>query len=341
MQQARRSLAAVRSRVRSGCAHAGGLALAMMAAVLVQGAAQAAGYPERPIRLVVAYAPGSNADLTARKVTNRLSASLGQQIVIDNRVGASGIIGTEFVAKSAPDGYTLLFGTAQAMVTNLYLFTKLPYDPIRDFSPVARIGTQSQFFVVPLTVPVNSIKELIAYVKARPGQLNYPSSGIGTNAHLSSALFTSMAGLEVSHVPYNNSGALIADLVNGRTQFMSYSFTPLSAMIRAGKLRVLASTGQRRSELFPDAPTMIESGLPDFIIGGWQGIFAPTGAGKEILDRVYSGVAETLKDPDIIAALKADGSEPALAAPVEFVAFMRAEVDRYRKVIAVSGVQAK
>lgn len=335
MQQARRSFV----RVCFACRHASGLMLAMLAAVFAQGAAQAAGYPERPVRLVVAYAAGANADLTARKVTYRLSASLGQQIAVDNRAGASGVIGTEFVAKAAPDGYTLLFGTAQAMVTNLYLFAKLPYDPIRDFSPIARIGTHPQFFVVPLTVPVSSIKELIAYVKARPGQLNYPSSGNGTNAHLSSALFANVAGLEVSHAPYNNPGSLIADLVNGRTQFMSYSYPPLASMIRAGKLRVLATTGQRRSELFPDAPTMIESGLADFVISGWEGIFAPAGTGKEVLDRVYAGVAETLKDPDIIANLKSDGGEASLAAPAEFVAFMRTEVDRYRKIISVSGVQ--
>ena len=303
--------------------------------------AQAAGYPDRPVRLIVAYAAGANADLTARKVTNKLSTAMGQQIVVDNRAGAGGIIGTEAAARSAPDGYTLLFGTAQAMVTNLYLYSKLPYDPIKDFTPIARIGVHPQFFVVPLTVPVNSIKELIAYIKARPGQLNYASSGSGTNAHLSSALFANVAGLEVAHVPYNNPGQLLTDLVSGRTQWMSYSYPPLAAMIKAGKLRVLSTTGQRRSDLFPDAPTMIESGLPDFVISGWEGIFAPAGTGKEVLDRGYAGVAETLKDPDVIANLKSDGGEPALATPAEFITFMRSEVDRYKKIVAVSGAKAE
>lgn len=314
---------------------------ALAVCLCVAASVQAAAYPERPVRLVVAYPAGANADLTARKVTNRLAVSLGQQIVVDNRAGASGIIGTEFAAKAAPDGYTLLFGTAQAMVTNLYLFRKLPYDPIHDFAPIARIGVHPQFFVVTPGLPVNSIKELIAYIKSRPGQVNYPSPGSGTNAHLSAALFANVAGLEVAHVAYNNPGQLVTDLVSGRTQFMSYSYPPLAAMIRAGKLRVLATTGQRRSELFPDVPTMAEAGVPDFIISGWEGIFAPMGTGKEVLDRVHAGVAETLKDADVIANLKSDGGEPALAAPAEFIAFMRTEVERYRKIVAVSGAKAE
>jgi tripartite-type tricarboxylate transporter receptor subunit TctC len=306
-----------------------------------QAVALAAAYPERPVRLVVAYAAGSNADLSARKVAAKLALAPGQQLTIDNRPGASGIIGTDVVAKSPNDGYTLLWGTAQAMVTNVHLFTKLPYDPIRDFAPIARMGTHPHFFVVPLNVPVNSIAELIAYAKARPGQLNYPSSGNGTNAHLSGALFAYVSGLEVSHVPYNNAGALIADLVSGRTQFMSYSYPPLSAMIKAGKLKVLATTGARRSDLFPDIPTMIEAGVPDFVITGWEGIFAPSGAAKDIVTKVYAAAAQALKDPDVVVDIKSDGGAPALANPDEFFTFMRTELERYRKIVAISGAKAE
>lgn len=301
----------------------------------------AAAYPERPIRLIVAYAPGTNADHTARKLSTRISAILGQQFVVDNRSGAGGIIGTELASKSPADGYTLLFGTAQAMVTNVYLYRSLPYDPVKHFSPITRVGTHPHFIVVPLSVPVKSVAELIAYAKARPGQLNYASTGSGTNGHLSGALFGNMAAINIAHIPYNGAAQAITDLVSGRTQLMSYSYPPLAPMIRAGKLRVLATTGEKRSDIFPELPTVMEAGVPGFVITGWEGVFAPAGAPREIIMKIQGAVAETLKDPDLIADIKSDGGEPALNTPDAFAAFIRSELVRYRKIVEISGAKVE
>jgi tripartite-type tricarboxylate transporter receptor subunit TctC len=319
-------------------AFAGGLVLAMRP----QGGVRAQErFPDRPPRIVVPYAAGTATDLFARQLAAPMGDLLGQRPVVDNRLGAGGIVGAEHVARSAPDGYTLLLAGSQTHAINVTLYQRLPYDPMRDFAAVARLATQPMVLVVNPAVPARTVPELVALARARPGQLNYASSGIGTSAHLCGATLRSQAGIDVVHVPYTNSGQLFSDLLGGATSFMFYPYQPLKPHVEAGKLRVLASTGATRPAWLREAPTMAESGLPDFVISVWFAAYAPAGTPGDRVAALSDAFRGALEKPEILAALGAAGTEAFYAPPEETAAFTASEIERYRRIVRDSGARVE
>ncbi len=315
--------------------HTIGVALVMMTA----GAAFAAGYPDRPVRLVVPFASGSNIDLTARQIAPKFAEALGQLVVVDNRGGAGGTIGATIVAKATPDGYTILMGNAptHGMAPNLY--RNLAYDPVRDFTPIGRIATATFVLAVSATLPVNSVPELVAYAKARPGQLNYASSGNGTTAHLSGVLFANKAGVDIKHIPYNSVPRALIDMASGAVALMFYPSQALAPITQTGKARLLATTGSKRSAYLPELPTVMEAGIPDFVAMAWHGFYAPARTPKQIIAVLYAALAKTMEDPKVVASLAASGVDIDLIPGNEFAAFTKAEVERYRQLIAIAGAK--
>ena len=299
----------------------------------------AADYPNRPVRMVVPFAAGSNIDGTARQFSPKFSEFLGQQVVVDNRGGAGGTIGAALVAKSQPDGYTILMGNAPTHGMAPHLYTNLAYDPIKDFTPVGRIDTASLVLAVSATLPVQSVAELVAYAKARPGALNYASSGNGTTAHLSGTLFNNKAGVDLKHIPYNSVPQALVDLSSGAVAIMFYPYQPLMPLVQTNKIRLLATTGRKRASYLPALPTVIEAGIPDFVAIAWHGIYAPAGTPRTIVDTIYKALAKAMIDPKVVASLVATGIDVDLAPAPEFAAFTRQEIDRYRVLIALSGAK--
>lgn len=298
-------------------------------------------YPAQPPRIVVPYAAGTATDLIARQIAGALGDGLGQRPVIENRVGAGGIVGTEAVARAPADGYTMLFAGSQTHAINVSLYQRLPYDPVADFTPVARVANQPLVLVVQPDVPARSVTELIALAKSRPGRLNFASSGIGTSAHLCGSTLGAQAGIDIIHVPYANGGQMFGDLLSGATSFMFYPYQPLKPHVEAGKLRVLASTGATRPEWLKDAPTMVESGFPDFVLSAWFGVFAPSGTPTARVATMAEALRAAMDRADIRAAFAVSGTEAVYAAPDEFKAFIAAEIERYRKVVAASGAKVE
>ena len=313
--------------------------VALASAMLFAPSAIAADYPNRPVRLVVPFAAGSNIDGTARQIAPKFSEILGQQVVVDNRGGAGGTIGAALVAKSQPDGYTILMGNAPTHGMASHLYKNLAYDPIKDFAPIGRIDTASFVLAVSATLPVQSVAELVAYAKARPGALNYASSGNGTTAHLSGTLFNNKAGVDLKHIPYNSVPQALVDLSSGAVAVMFYPYQALMPLVQTSKVRMLATTGQKRASYLPALPTVMEAGIPEFVALAWHGIYAPAGTPKAIADAIYAALAKTMVDPKVVASLVATGIDVDLAPAPEFAAFTRQEVDRYRLLIALSGAK--
>ena len=299
----------------------------------------AADYPNRPVRLVVPFASGSNIDGTARQIAPKFAEFLGQQVVVDNRGGAGGTIGANLVAKSQADGYTLLMGNAPTHGMAPHLYKNLAYDPIKDFTPIGRVDSASFVLAVSATLPVQSMAELVKYAKARPGQLNYASSGNGTTAHLTGTLLNNKAGVDLKHIPYNSVPQALVDITSGAVAIMFYPYQPLMPLLQTGKVRLLASTGMKRASYLPEVPTVIESGIPDFVALAWHGFYAPAGTSKQVVDTVYAALAKTMADPKVVATLAATGIDIDLAPPREFAAFTKAEVERYRQLIAMAGAK--
>lgn len=317
-----------------------GVALVVSAALGLWGAAAfAAGYPDRPVRMVVPFASGSNIDITARQIAPKFSEFLGQPLVVDNRGGAGGTIGASLVAKASPDGYTILMGNAptHGMAPNLY--KNLAYDPVKHFTPIGRTTTASFVLAVSSTLPVKSVTELVAYAKPRPGQLNYASSGNGTTAHLSGALFNNKAGLEIKHIPYNSVPQAFIDIASGAVALMFYPYQPLMPFIQQGKVRLLATTGLKRASYLPDVPTVIEAGLPDFVAYAWHGFYAPAGTSKPIIDILYAALSKAMTEPKVVSSLVISGVDIDVLPPGEFAAFTKVEVERYRHLIALAGAK--
>ncbi len=298
-------------------------------------------FPDHPPRLVVPYAAGTATDLAARQLANVLGDFLGHRPVIDNRGGAGGIIGTELVARSPGDGYTLLFAGSQTHAINVSLYRQLPYNPIADFTPIARLATQPMVLVVPSQLPVRSVAELVVLAKSRPGQINYASSGIGTTAHLSGSTLRSHAGIDITHVPYGSGALLFTGLINGETSLMFYPWQPLKPHVEAGKLRVIATAGETRLPWLPDAPTMIESGFPDFVATSWFGIFGPAGVPEDRVNILAEAIRRTLEHPEIVAGFAAAGTQITYMPPDPFRGFLASEIERYRKVVADSGAKVE
>jgi tripartite-type tricarboxylate transporter receptor subunit TctC len=298
----------------------------------------AADYPTRPVRLVVPYAAGGSTDTVARIVAVQLSERLGQQVVVDNRTGAGTLIGTEIVARAAPDGHTLLMATPPLAV-NPALYAKVPYDLERDFTAVINVAGSSNLLVVHPSIPAHSVKELIALMKAHPGKYNYGSSGIGGAGHLAMALFTSMANVEAVHVPYKGGAPAVADLVAGRLNLMMANLTTAQPHIQAGRLRGLGVGTQRRTPLFPEMPTIAEAGLPGYEANNWNGIVAPRATPRAAIERMHRETAAILRDASIARQLTSRGLEPIGDTPAEFAEYLRTEAAKWGKLVKIAGIK--
>ena len=317
--------------------------LPLTAAVLTYGiaahAAQTDAFPLRPVRVIVPFTPGSGTDIVGRAVAQSLTDSWQQSIVVDNRPGAGGTIAGELVAKANPDGYTLMLGNVSTLAIARSLYPKLPYDPLRDFAPITLITTSENVVVVHPALPVDSVKSLIGYAKARPRQLNYGSAGSGTTTHLGGAMFASMAGVEMTHVPYKGSAQALADLLGGQLQLMFSSVPTALPHIRSGRLRALAVTRLARSATLPELPTMDESGLRGFDISLWQGIVAPAGTPRTIVSKLNQQIVANIRTPRLRDQLVAQGLDPVGNTPEQFGAYIRAEAEKWAKVVKASGAR--
>ena len=315
-------------------------ALASALALITVAGAGAAAYPERPIRLVVPYPPGASTnDILGRGLAVRLSARLGQQVVVDNRAGASGTLGSELVAKAQPDGYTLLVAIASPLSLGPSVYPKLGYDSVRDFSHVARFASIPYAMVVNLSFPATNIKELIALAKARPGHINFASSGTGGTPHLCSELFKLQAGVDMTHVPYKGAGIATIDVVGGQVQMFCTGLTALTGLIRSGKVRALGLASLQRSPQMPELATISEQGLPGFEVTSWSGVAAPAKTPAAIVRRLHAEIAAIVNDADMRNFLHTQGAEPALMGPEEFRAYIQADIAKWAKVIKAAGIR--
>jgi tripartite-type tricarboxylate transporter receptor subunit TctC len=291
----------------------------------------------KPIRLVVGYAPGGPNDILARLLADKLVDRLGQSVIVENRPGADSIIATEMVARSAPDGTTLLLTTGSHTI-HPSVYTKLPYDIVRDFAPIMVVAATGYILVVHPSVPVSSVKELIALAKAKPGQLSYASAGAGGPNHLGMELFKSMAGIDMVHVPYKGGAPAIADMVGGQVQVMFSAMAPALPQVKSGKLRALAVSGAKRSSAVPDLPTVTEAGLPGYEVTGWYGLMAPAGTPRSTIDRLHNELSAILKLPDVRERLMGIGVEPVGDTPEHMRDYMKAEIAKWAEVVKVSGI---
>jgi len=297
-------------------------------------------YPTKPVRMIAASSPGSAVDIVARIVAQKLGEQLGQQVVVDNRAGAGGNLGAELAAKAAPDGYTLFMGTpAHAINTGLY--RKLNYDLIRDFSPVTQVTSGQYVVVVHPSLPAKSIRELIALARGKPGQLNYASAGSGNATHLAGELFASATRIKLVHVPYKGSGPAVTDLVGGQVQLMFANLVAALPQVKTGRIRALAVTGQTRAAAAPELPTVIEAGVPGYVVTSWFGVLVPAATPRELIMKLNAEFARTMSAPDVRDRLAADGAEPTTGTPEQFGAFLRAEITRWTKVVKDAGIVAE
>lgn len=314
-------------------------ALAAALAMAGSGPVLAQAYPAHPIRIIVPASAGAGVlDIMARLVGQRLSASLGQQVVIDNRAGAGGNLGAEVAAKAPPDGYTLLISNT-SLVVSPYLYAKLGYDPLTDFMPVTMINSAPLLLVVHPSLAAKSVAELVAYAKAHPGQLNYGSGGVGSTPYLAAELFKSLAGIDVVHVPYKGGAPALADLVSGQLSFMIENVPGTMPFVKDGRLRALAITSSQRSPLAPEIPTMAEAGVAGYEMIGWNGLFAAKGTPPEIVARLSTELARILRAPEVKEQMAALGAEPAGDTPDAFGAFVKAESVRWGKIIKEKGIR--
>jgi tripartite-type tricarboxylate transporter receptor subunit TctC len=300
-------------------------------------AAHAQTYPDRPVRLIVGFPPGGAADILGRIAAQQLSAGLGQQVVVDNRGGAGGLIATEIAVRASPDGYTLLF-TSIPYVINPHLYRKVAYDPLRDFTPVIQFVSVPLMMVAGPSLPAKSVKELIATAKAKPGQLNYGSAGAGSSSHLAVELFKTMAQVEMTHVPYKGTGPLIADILGGQIALTIASAVPLTPQVKSGRMRALGVTGPRRSAVFPDVPAIAEA-LPGYEVVNWFGIMAPAGTPKAIVSRINAELQKALQSPELVKRLNAVTAEVVGGTPEAFAKVIRSDYAKWAKVVKQSGAR--
>jgi tripartite-type tricarboxylate transporter receptor subunit TctC len=296
-------------------------------------------YPTRPIRMMVPFSPGGASDTAARVVSQQLAPRLGQQIVIENRPGAGGVIGTELAARSTPDGYTLLMGSNTEMVINPNLYKKLPYDTQRDFAPISLVADTPLIMVVHPSVPAKTVQELIALAKAKPGALNYASSGNGSTVQLASEMFKSMAGVNIRHIPFNGSAPAVIQTIAGETQLVIPAMPAALQQARSGKLRALAVTTAKRVAAAPELPTVAESGVPGYDITIWNGLLAPAGTPKPVLDRLYAELLKVLAMPEVKQSFANIGAEVVTSTPAQFAAFIKSDLAKYAKVVKDADVK--
>jgi tripartite-type tricarboxylate transporter receptor subunit TctC len=307
-----------------------GLLCAALAAAPAANAAD--GYPQKPVRLVVPFSPGGGTDLLARAVSDKLTEVLGATIIVDNRAGAGSTIGTAMVARAAPDGYTYLFTSASyTFAPNFY--RDLPYDPVKDFKPITMFGSLPNILVVHPSMPVKSVKDLLALARKRPGEIHYGSAGRGSNVHLTTELFLYMAKIKMTQVPYKGMGPAQVGLMSGEVQVLLPAFQSVYPFVKSGQVRALAVTTRQRSPLLPEVPTIDESGVPGYDKSAWFGLFAPIAVPEPIINRMYQAVARVLKDPEIVKRLAAEGAVARGEPPAEFDTFVRAELAAWAKLI--------
>jgi tripartite-type tricarboxylate transporter receptor subunit TctC len=320
--------------IASGFALAIGFAMALPAAALAQD------YPSKPIHLVVGYTPGGTTDIIARIIGARLSETLHQPVIVDNRAGAGGNIGADLVAKAAPDGYTLLMGTAGTMAVNPWIYKKLPFDTVRDFAPISLVATLPNLMVVSPNVPAKTVQEFVAWAKTRPGKVFFASSGMGNTPHMTAELFNQTTGLKMVHVPYKGSGPALSDLMAGTgVQVMFDNMPSAIGQARSGALRALAVTSAKRVDSAPDIPTVAESGYPGFEVVTWFGLFAPAGTPPAIVERLNHEVAEAVRHPETRKRLLELGAEPTSNSPAQYAALVKGERDTWGKVVKSANIQ--
>ncbi len=316
-------------------------ALAVVVAVAVSPPllAQPAGYPSKPIRFLVGFTPGGTNDIVARALAIKLTESMGQTVVVENRPGANTAIATELCARAVPDGHTILINS-QGHATNPAL-TKLSFDPVGDFAFISLLAEAQQLVVVHPSFPPKTVREFIAFSKQRPGQINYASSGTGTTIHLSAELFQFMTGIKWVHIPYKGGAPAVMDMLAGQTSLMFGSMPTVIQFARNGKLRAIAVTGAKRAPATPDIPTVAESGVPGYEVTAWYGVSAPAKTPPAVVERLNSEMLRALKLPDVREQLKSQGADPVGSTPAQYTAFMQNEISKWAKVIAAAGIKGE
>jgi tripartite-type tricarboxylate transporter receptor subunit TctC len=316
-------------------------ALLTALALAAVGEVHAQAYPTRPVRIIVAFPPGGGTDIVARIISPRLTEMWGQQVIVENRAGASGVIGTEAAARSAPDGHTLFMATMGNVTVNQHLYPKMPVDPLRDLAPLSQVVAVHFVMVAHPSLPARNVKELIALARSKPGQINYSSSGPGGAPHLGMELFKSLAKVNLVHIPYKGSGPSFADLIGGQVSLTSDSLVQALPYIRAERLRALGVLGAKRSPLLPDVPTIAESGVPGYELTNWFGLLVPAGTARQLITRINGAVVKVLQQPDVRERLVAMGADVVGNSPEEFGTFMQAESTKWAKVVKDANIRAE
>jgi tripartite-type tricarboxylate transporter receptor subunit TctC len=297
-------------------------------------------YPRRPVRLIAPFPAGGGVDIVARQIAQKLSESWGQQVVVDNRTGATGIIGTDLAAKATADGYTLIMGNVATHAVNVSLYKKLPYDPVKDFAPITLVARVPEILVVHPSLAATSVKELVALARAKPGQLTVGSAGRGSPPHLAAELFQWLAKVQFVHVPYKGSSPALADLIGGQINLYFSNILSATPHVKSGRLRALGVTGAKRSAVMPEVPTIAEAGVPRYEEYNWYGLLAPKGTPAAVLAKVHRDVVGVLRAPEVEERLIKDGAEVIGNTPQEFARFIRSEIDKYASVIKERGLRA-
>jgi tripartite-type tricarboxylate transporter receptor subunit TctC len=311
----------------------------VLAALAISLAAHAQGYPAKPVRMIVAYPPGGGTDIVGRVVAQKLGESLGHSVVVENRGGASGNIGTEFAARAAPDGYTILMGNVAPNAINVSLFKSLPFDPVADLVPVSLVASTPNILVVHPSTPARTVKELIALAKAKPGVLNFASAGVGSSSHLAGELFHILAGADIVHVPYKGAGPAMVDVLSGQIQLYFATMPAAMPHVKSGKLAPIAVTSARRSPALPDLPTIAEAGVPGYEASTWYGVLAPAHTAQAVVARLHGEIVRVLADAALRERLADQGFEPVGNSPEEFGAYIKSEIVKWGKVIRDAGIR--
>jgi tripartite-type tricarboxylate transporter receptor subunit TctC len=308
------------------------------AALFFCGIAAAQPYPNRPVRIIVPQAAGGGVDIMARSVAEKLTAAWGQQVIVDNRPGANGIIGIEPVVKSKPDGYTLSAAFTSVLTINPHVYKALPYNPARDLVPITQTVTNTMVWVVHPSLPVRSVKELVALARSRPGQLNYASFGVGNLTHLAGELLSTEAKIKVVHVPYKGETPALTELIGGQVMLLCAVSSAAAPHIKAGRARLIATGGEKRSPAWPDTPSMAEAGYPNATVTGWNGFLAPAGTPREIVEKIQRDSAKHLLSGELRDRLSALGAEPVGSTPDQFAAFMKSETEKFVRATRAAGI---